>query len=43
MGNRYYFQWFKSVLDSIDNFVLVKGDKSKLLWANKSFLNLERP
>lgn len=31
--------WYKDVLDSMTDFVLVKGDKSRLLWANKSFLD----
>lgn len=39
MNTRYDESWFKSVLDSLEDFILVKGDKSKLLWANKAFLN----
>jgi two-component system phosphate regulon sensor histidine kinase PhoR len=31
-------RWYKSVLDAIPDMVLVKGNRSKLLWANKSFL-----
>ena len=31
--------WYKSVLDAIPDLVLVKGNRSKLLWANKSFLD----
>ncbi len=31
--------WYKSVLDAIPDMVLVKGDRSKLLWANKAFLD----
>ena len=30
-------EWFASVLDALDEFVLVKGDRSKLLWANRAF------
>ena len=29
--------WFKAVLDSMSDMVLVKGTKSQLLWANKAF------
>lgn len=36
---RYSAEWFKKVLDSLSDFILVKGEKSKLLWANKSFLD----
>jgi two-component system phosphate regulon sensor histidine kinase PhoR len=31
--------WYKTVLDAIPDLVLVKGSRSKLLWANKSFLD----
>jgi two-component system phosphate regulon sensor histidine kinase PhoR len=31
--------WYKAVLDAIPDLVLVKGNRSKLLWANKSFLD----
>jgi two-component system, OmpR family, phosphate regulon sensor histidine kinase PhoR len=31
--------WYKAVLDAIPDLILVKGDRSKLLWANKSFLD----
>jgi two-component system, OmpR family, phosphate regulon sensor histidine kinase PhoR len=31
--------WYKAVLDAIPDLVLVKGSRSKLLWANKSFLD----
>lgn len=31
--------WYKSVLDAMPDLVLVKGNRSKLLWANKSFLD----
>lgn len=30
--------WYVAVLDAIDDMILVKGDRSKLLWANRSFL-----
>ncbi|MFK7999616.1 MAG: PAS domain-containing protein [Polyangiales bacterium] len=30
-------EWFASVLNALDEFVLVKGDRSKLLWANRAF------
>lgn len=29
--------WFRRILDAIDDLVLVKGDRSRLLWANRSF------
>ncbi len=29
--------WFELVLDSMSEFVLVKGERSKLLWANRAF------
>lgn len=29
--------WFRLVLDSLSEFVLVKGARSKLLWANRAF------
>lgn len=29
--------WFERVLDSIEEMVLVKGDRSRLQWANKAF------
>jgi PAS domain S-box-containing protein len=35
---RYDNNFFKNILNSMNDLVLVKGDKSKLLWANKSFL-----
>lgn len=31
--------WYKTVLDAIPDMVLVKGDRSRLLWANKAFLD----
>lgn len=31
--------WYKQVLDSITDFVMVKGARSKLLWANRAFLD----
>ena len=31
--------WYKTVLDAIPDLILVKGNRSKLLWANKSFLD----
>lgn len=31
--------WYRTVLDAISDLVLVKGDRSKLLWANKAFLD----
>jgi two-component system phosphate regulon sensor histidine kinase PhoR len=31
--------WFKQVLNAMDDMVLVKGEKSKLLWANNSFIS----
>ena len=31
--------WYKEVLDAMSELVLVKGDRSKLLWANKAFLD----
>lgn len=31
--------WYKQVLDAMVDMVLVKGDRSKLLWANKAFLD----
>lgn len=39
MKNKYTAEWYKAILDSMEDFVLVKGNKSKLLWANKPFLN----
>ena len=30
--------WYRAILDAMDDLVLVKGPKSKLLWANKAFL-----
>ncbi|MBB3697938.1 PAS domain-containing sensor histidine kinase [Flammeovirga yaeyamensis] len=30
-------EWYLSVLNSINDLILVKGEKSKLLWANKAF------
>jgi two-component system phosphate regulon sensor histidine kinase PhoR len=30
--------WYKHVLDAIPDLILVKGNRSKLLWANRSFL-----
>lgn len=30
-------EWYASVLNALEEFVLVKGDRSKLLWANRSF------
>ena len=30
-------QWFASVLDAMDDLVLVKGPRSRLLWANRAF------
>ena len=30
-------QWFVSVLDALPEFVLVKGARSRLLWANRAF------
>ncbi len=30
-------EWFQLVLDSMTEFVLVKDERSRLLWANKSF------
>jgi two-component system phosphate regulon sensor histidine kinase PhoR len=35
----YAESWFKQVLNAMDDMVLVKGEKSKLLWANNSFLS----
>lgn len=35
----YDINWYKEVLNSMRDMVLVKGPKSQLLWANKSFLN----
>ena len=32
-------RWFEEVLNSIEDLILVKGDKSKLLWANRAFLD----
>jgi two-component system phosphate regulon sensor histidine kinase PhoR len=37
--NRYSAEWFQSILNSVNEFILVKGEQSKLLWANKSFLD----
>ncbi|MGH1362416.1 MAG: ATP-binding protein [Calditrichia bacterium] len=31
--------WFIAVLNAIDDLILVKGDKSRLKWANKAFLD----
>lgn len=31
-------RWYKAVLNAIPDLILVKGDRSKLLWANESFL-----
>jgi two-component system phosphate regulon sensor histidine kinase PhoR len=36
---KYDASWCFEVLNAIDDLILVKGNKSKLLWANKSFLN----
>ncbi|AZQ62712.1 PAS domain-containing protein [Flammeovirga pectinis] len=36
----YTKEWYISVLNSINDLILVKGDKSKLLWANKAFRDL---
>ena len=36
---RYDANWYKSVLDAMRDMVLVKGPESRLLWANKSFLD----
>ncbi len=33
----YSAQWFANVLDSVEDLVLVKGDGSRLLWANRAF------
>lgn len=33
----YSREWFQLVLDSVSEFVLVKGDRSRLLWANRAF------
>ena len=33
----YSREWFQLVLDSVSEFVLVKGDRSRLLWANAAF------
>lgn len=30
-------EWFASVLNALDEFVLVKSERSKLLWANEAF------
>lgn len=30
-------EWFASVLNALDEFILVKGERSKLLWANRAF------
>lgn len=38
--NRYDNDWYVSVLDAIEDLVLVKGKDSKLLWANKAFLDI---
>lgn len=32
-------RWYKTVLDAIPDMILVKGSRSKLLWANKAFLD----
>lgn len=39
MSDTYDAKWFKDALNSMEDFFLVKGEKSKLLWANKSFLD----
>ncbi|MEM7246465.1 MAG: ATP-binding protein [Acidobacteriota bacterium] len=31
-------EWYSSVLNAMTDMVLVKGDRSKLLWANRAFL-----
>jgi PAS domain S-box-containing protein len=36
---KYSAEWFKNILDSMSDLVLVKGKASKILWANKAFLS----
>jgi len=36
---KYDKEFFRDILNAIDDKILVKGNKSKLLWANKSFLD----
>ncbi|MCO7224903.1 PAS domain-containing sensor histidine kinase [Pleionea sp. CnH1-48] len=31
-------EWYLSILNAINDLILVKGDRSKLLWANRAFL-----
>lgn len=31
-------EWYREVLDAMTDLVLVKGDRSRLLWANRAFL-----
>lgn len=36
--NRQTCEWFAQVFDAIEEFILVKGPRSRLLWANRAFL-----
>lgn len=38
MIEKYDADWFKSAFNSMDDLILIKGDNSKLLWANTAFL-----
>ena len=37
MEKEYSAEWYEKILNSISELLLVKGDKSKLIWANKAF------